>query len=338
MKTAVLHNYHQPLQFHDLPVPSIGPLDVLIKVHACGVCGSDVHLVDEEFAPLSQLPVVPGHEVAGVIEEVGEQVTYLKSGDRVGLPLNQQTCGNCRYCVRGETVLCPEQRFTGINLNGGYAEYVKAPARDVTIIPDAISFEEVAPLFCAGITVFTPFKYVNFQVGQRVAVLGIGGLGHLALQFAHVLGAHTIAVSRDTEKLHLAKEKLGADEAIDSSTKDWVKQLQDMGGADVILATAHSSQLMSQSIAALAPEGTLVVLGVDKEPLIMPPLVDLINNRKRVMGSITGSIKDMREMLNVAATHTIRPLIETYPLEDAQLALDHVRAGKPRFRAVLTMT
>ncbi|GAB1545393.1 alcohol dehydrogenase catalytic domain-containing protein [Scytonema sp. NUACC21] len=337
MKAAVLPNYHQFLQIRDLPVPSISPQEVLIRVRACGICGSDVHLLDGDFAPYSQVPIIPGHEVVGVIEQVGEQINYLKLGNRVGLPWTQGTCGHCRYCVRGETTLCPEQQTTGINLNGGYAEYIKAPARDVTVIPDAISFEEAAPLFCAGITVFTPFNYTNFQPGQRVAVLGVGGLGHLALQFAHALGAHTVAVSRGADKLKLAKEKLGADEVIDSANEDWVQQLQQMGGAEVILATANSSKLMSEAVNALAPDGTLVLLAVDNEQLLLPPSLFLINGRRRVMGNPAGSLKDMRQMLEFAAAHGIRPLIETHPLKDVQLALDRVRAGKPRFRAVLTM-
>lgn len=338
MKAAVLPDYHQPLEIRDVPVPSIGPLDVLIKVHACGVCGSDVHLVNQQFEGMSTVPVIPGHEVAGVIEQVGELVTYLKRGDRVGVPWAQGTCGHCRYCVRGESILCPEQQVTGVSLNGGYAEYVKAPARDVTVIPDAISFEEAAPLFCAGVTVYTPFNYVNFKPGQTVAVMGVGGLGHLALQFAHAMGARTIAISRGADKLQLAKEKLGADEAIESSSEDWVQQVQKLGGADVILSTANSSKLMGQAIHALAPEGTLVLLAVDNKELVLPPAMELVGARRKVMGSPSGSIKDMRETLEVAARHGVRPMIETFPLDLAQTALDRVREGKPRFRAVLTMS
>ena len=337
MKAAVLANYHQPLELRDVSIPDIGPLDVLIKVHACGVCGSDVRLVDEEFKGISTVPVIPGHEVAGVIEQVGEQVNYFKKGDRVGVPWGQHTCGHCRYCIRGESTLCPEQLVTGVSLNGGYAEYTKAPARDVTVIPDEISFEEAAPLFCAGVTVYTPFNYVGFKAGQTVVVMGIGGLGHLALQFAHALGARTIAVSRGEDKLQLAKEKLGADEVIDSSTDEWVQKVQQMGGADVILSTANSSKLMGQAIHALAPDGTLVLLAVDNKEILFPPPMDLISSRRRVMGSPSGSIKDMRETLEVAAKHGVRPMIETHPLENAQQALEHVRDGKPRFRAVLTM-
>lgn len=337
MKAAVLTNYHQPLELRDVSMPDIGSLDVLIKVHACGVCGSDVHLVDEDFKGMSTLPLIPGHEIAGVIEEVGEQVNYLKKGDRVGVPWAQHTCGHCRYCVSGESILCPEQLVTGVSLNGGYAEYTKAPARDVTVIPDEISFEEAAPLFCAGLTVYTPFNYVGFKPGQTVVVMGIGGLGHLALQFAHALGARTIAVSRGEDKLQLAKEKLGADEVIDSSTNEWVQKVQQMGGADVILSTANSSKLMGQAIHALAPNGTLVLLAVDNKEILFPPPMDLIGGRRRVMGSPSGSIKDMRETLEVAAKHGVRPMIETHPLENAQQALEDVRDGKPRFRAVLTM-
>ncbi|MGF1479269.1 MAG: alcohol dehydrogenase catalytic domain-containing protein [Cyanophyceae cyanobacterium] len=337
MKAAILPDYHQPLELRDVPVPSIAPHEVLVKVRACGVCGSDVHLVDEDFGELSHVPVIPGHEVAGVIEEVGELVTWLKKGDRVGIPWIQGTCGHCDYCVRGETVFCPEQQATGISLNGGYAEYVKAPARDVAVIPDEIAFEDAAPLFCAGITVFTPFNYVNFKPGQTVAVLGIGGLGHVALQFANALGARTIALSRGDDKLQLAKDKLGAHEAIDSGSDEWVQKLLDMGGANVILCTANSAKLMGQAIHALAPDGTLVLLAVDDKEVVLPPSPELIIQRRRVMGSVTGSIKDMREMLDIAAKYDVRPMIETYPLTEAQQALQDVRDNKPRFRAVLTM-
>ncbi|MDF5726185.1 MAG: alcohol dehydrogenase catalytic domain-containing protein [Rhizonema sp. PD37] len=337
MKAAVLPDYHQSLEIRDVPVPEIGPTEVLIKVHACGICGSDVHLVNEEFKGMSTVPVIPGHEVAGVVEKVGKQVNYLKKGDRVGIPWTQHTCGHCRYCVRGESTLCPEQKATGINLNGGFAEYTKAPARDVTLIPNEIPFEEAAPLFCAGVTVYTPFNYVNYKPGQTVAVLGVGGLGHLALQFAHAMGARTIAVSRGDDKLQMAKEKLGADEAIDSSTEEWVEKLQQLGGADVILSTANSSKLMGQALHALAPEGTLVLLAVDNKEIVFPSPMDFILGRRRVMGNPTGSIKDMRETLEVAAKHGVRPMIETYPLDKAQEALERVRDGKPRFRAVLTM-
>jgi propanol-preferring alcohol dehydrogenase len=329
MHAMMLDDFHLPLRCVEVNIPEIGPSEVLVRVHACGVCGSDLHLVNGEFGDYAKVPVIPGHELAGVVERVGTAVTHLKVGDRVGVGWVQNTCSVCRYCLRGETVLCVEQKTTGINVNGGYSEYVKVGARDVKI-PDA------APLMCAGVTVFTPFRLTGFRPRDRVAVIGLGGLGHLAVQFAHALGAETIAVDRKTDKLELAR-RLGADELYNSSTDDWAAKLKAAGGAKLILVTANSSKLMRQALDALAPDGTVVILAVTSEPLQLPPPGTLIPTRKRIMGSQTGSARDVEDMLEVAAYHGIKPMIETYGLDKAQAALDSVKAGKPRFRAVLVM-
>ena len=313
--------------------PAIGPAEVLVRVHACGVCGSDLHLIDGEFEGYARTPVIPGHEIAGVVEAAGELVTHLTVGDRVGIAWVQNTCGVCRYCLRGETVLCVQQKATGINIDGGYADYAKVAARDAVKIPDAIALHDAAPLFCAGVTVFTPFRLTGFERGDRVAVIGLGGLGHLAVQFAHALGGETIAVDREREKLELART-LGANEAY-LANEDWVGAVMAGGGAKLIFCTANSAAVMGQALAALAPDGTVVILAVANEPLQLPPPSTMIPTRKRIMGSQTGSLRDVEDMLAVAAAHGIRPMIERMALEHAQEALDRVRDGKPRFRIVL---
>jgi D-arabinose 1-dehydrogenase-like Zn-dependent alcohol dehydrogenase len=330
----ILENVKQSLRLVEVATPVIGPNEALIRVHACGVCGSDLHLIDGEFGDYAHMPVIPGHEVAGVIEAVGSEVTHLKAGDRVGVAWVQNTCGVCRYCLRGETVLCIEQKATGINTDGGYADYVKVRARDVVKVPDAISLLDAAPLFCAGVTVFTPFRLTGFHPRDRVAVIGLGGLGHLAVQFAHALDAVTIAVDRKDDKLDLAR-KLGADEVYNSSTDAWVAALNSAGGATLIFCTANSAKVMGQALDALAPDGTVVILAVSTDPLQLPAPATMIPTRKRIMGSQTGSLRDIEDMLAIAAKHGVRPMIETMSLENAEAALDQLRRGTPRFRIVL---
>jgi D-arabinose 1-dehydrogenase-like Zn-dependent alcohol dehydrogenase len=333
MKAAVATAYRQPLVLTEVPEPEIGVLEVLIRVKACGVCHSDVHIVDGDFTWGSRLPVIPGHEVAGIVEGLGAEVHHLKVGDRVGLPWLQATCGHCRFCIQGEDVLCTAQKATGLNVDGGFAELVCAPAHSTTVIPDALDLVEAAPLFCAGVTVFTPFQYAGYRTGNRVAVLGIGGLGHLAVQFARALGAEVIAVSRGQEKLQLARY-LGAHHGIDFSKDNLAPALQALGGADLILAPTLDTDSMTAAIDGLAADGTLVVLAGGRKPVQFTG-GQLIGGRKRIMGSVAGSRKDMRATLEFAARHAIRPQIEIHPLEAANEALDRVRENKPRFRAVL---
>lgn len=336
MKAARAVVYKQPLVIGQVRDPEVGPNEVLIRVKACGICRSDVHVIDGDFTWASKLPVIPGHEVAGTIERLGEQVDHLKLGARVGLSWPQAACGHCDYCVRGEDVLCPTQRATGVNVDGGFAELVRAPAASVTIIPDALDLVEAAPLFCAGVTVFTPFEYAHCRPGDRVAVLGIGGLGHLAIQFARALGAEVIAISRGPEKLEFAF-KLGAHHGIDATQVMPAEALKVLGGANLILATTVDASSIAAVIDGLAPDGTLVILGGGGQP-VQFFAGQLIGGRKRIMGSAAGSLKDMRATLECAARYDIRPMIETHRLEAANQALDRVRANKPRFRAVLTMS
>ena len=337
MRAQVLPAFKQSLQAATQPVPEIADDEVLVRVHACGVCGSDLHLVDGEFGSFAKVPIIPGHEIAGVIEQAGSGVKHLQVGDRVGVGWTQCTCGVCPQCLRGQTSICQRQKVTGIQIDGGYAEYVKATARDVVTIPDSISLEEAGPLFCAGLTTYSPLRQLDVRPGQRVVVIGVGGLGHVAVQFAKAMGAETIAVARGADKIDMATKKLGADVGIDSGSEDWVTRVNDLGGADAILVTANSSKLMGEAVHALGPDGTVVLLAVDQQPLQLPSSAEFIAKRRRLMGSTTGSIQDTVEMLALAALHNVRPMIETYPLEQAQNVIQRVREGKPRFRAVLTV-
>jgi D-arabinose 1-dehydrogenase-like Zn-dependent alcohol dehydrogenase len=336
MRAQWLPAFGQPLALQEMPIPDIEEDEVLIRVHACGVCGSDIHLLHGDFGPFAKAPIIPGHEIAGIIEAIGRRVSHLKPGSRVGLGWTQHTCGVCTQCVAGNTSICQRQKVTGVQLNGGYAEYVKATARDVIKLPDALSLEEAAPLFCAGLTTYSPLRLLNVRPGHRVVTLGLGGLGHLAVQFAKVLGAESIGVARGRDKVELAVRQLGADLAIDSSRDDWVATVNELGGADVILATANSAKLMSEAVRALSPDGTLVLLAVDAQPLALPSSGEFIVSRRRVMGSSTGSVSDAVEMLETAARYGVRPMIETYPLADAASVIERVAKGLPRFRAVLT--
>ncbi|AXC13854.1 Alcohol dehydrogenase [Acidisarcina polymorpha] len=336
MKGQWLSAARAPLEWKDLDVPTIGPDEVLIKVHACGVCGSDIHLLEGDFGPFARTPLVPGHEVAGVVNAVGSAVVHLKVNDRVGLGWTQHSCGVCPQCTAGNTSICSRQQVTGIQVNGGYAEYVKATARDVIKIPDNITLEEAAPLMCAGITTYSPLRLLNVRPGQRVVTLGLGGLGHVAVQFAKALGAESIGVARGQDKVELAMNKLGADLAIDSSKTNWVEEVNRLGGANVVLNTANNAQLMGEAVHALAPDGTLVLLAVDPNPLTLPSSGEFIQSRRRLMGSSTGSISDAVEMFELASRRGIRPMIETYPMANAAAVVERVKAGKPRFRAVLS--
>ena len=226
MRAQMLKGFKQPLQGVTCSLPNIAAGDVLIRVHACGVCGSDLHLVNGDFGLFAKAPIIPGHEIAGVVEDVGAGVTTLRVGDRVGVGWTQATCGECPQCIRGNTSICSRQQVTGIQIDGGYAEYVRATARDVVKIPDTISLEEAAPLFCAGLTTYSPLRLLDVRPGQRVVVIGLGGLGHMAVQFAKALNTETIAVARGADKIELATKRLGADVGIDSSTDNWVERVE----------------------------------------------------------------------------------------------------------------
>lgn len=334
MRAAVCEKFGNPLSLKEMPVPEPGPGEVLIRVKACGVCHSDLHLVDGDWADWgTPLPIVPGHEVTGIVERVGEGVTAPAPGDRVGVPWMQYACGLCAPCRAGAEMLCSAQKSTGVTVHGGYAEWAVAPAAFVHRIPDELDLAEAAPLLCAGITVFAPLRRSGNLAGKTVAVAGIGGLGHLGLRMASAMGAHVVAILRGPAKSAIARE-FGAHDVIDAEKEKPGKPLARMGGADVILLTGISARLFEQLVPGIGPNGTLYVLAAIAEPASIVP-AGLITGQKRIAGSVIGTRDDMDAMLRFAADHRIVPMVERHPLAAVNDVLEKLRGGAVRLRAVL---
>jgi D-arabinose 1-dehydrogenase-like Zn-dependent alcohol dehydrogenase len=304
-----------------------------MRVQACGVCHSD-SLTKEGMWPGLQFPRVPGHEVAGVLDAVGPDVPVFKVGQRVGLGWHGGHCNYCNPCRRGDFILCENQLVSGINFDGGYADYVIAPANAIALVPDDLKDAEAGPLLCAGITTFNALRNSGARPGDTVAILGIGGLGHLAVQYAAKAGYRTVAVARGQDKGPLAKQ-LGAHIYIDSTTQDPAKELQKIGGANIILSTVTSAKALEWVIDGLAPAGKFIVVGAPDGPVVINPF-PLILGRRTVAGWPAGSGMDSEDTLNFSALTGVKPMIEAYPLEKAGEAYDRMMSGKARFRVVLT--
>jgi D-arabinose 1-dehydrogenase-like Zn-dependent alcohol dehydrogenase len=315
-------------------IPEPARNQVRIKVDACGICHSD-GLVKEGHWPGFQYPRIPGHEIAGRIDAVGADVTNWKPGQRVGVGWHGGHCFTCDPCRRGIFVLCQNEKITGISHDGGYAEYMVTPAEAVAAIPDDLPAAEAAPLLCAGITVFNSLRHSGARAGDLVAVQGIGGLGHLGIQYARQMGFRTFAIGRGKDKEALAR-KLGAVHYVDTAAGDPASELQKFGGASLILATAPDSKSISALVNGLSPDGTLLVVGASTEALTVSPL-QLIPARKSIQGWPSGTAKDSEDTLQFSALSGVRPMIERYPLEKAAEAFEQMISGRARFRAVLTM-
>jgi D-arabinose 1-dehydrogenase-like Zn-dependent alcohol dehydrogenase len=318
----------------DRPTPEPGRGQVRIKVEACGICHGDI-LVKEGHWPGLQYPRVPGHEIAGRIDAIGADVTEWKPGQRVGVGWHGGHCFTCDPCRRGDFINCQFAKVTAITFDGGYAEYVVVPADAVALIPDDLPADEAAPLLCAGLTVFNALRNSGARGGDLVAVQGIGGLGHLGIQYARQLGFRTVAIGRGGDKQALAR-KLGAHEYVDTSAGDPAQALQKMGGAQVVLATAPDSKSISALVNGLAPRGTLMVVGASFESLTVAPL-QLIPGSKSIRGWASGTARDSQDALEFSAFSGVRPMIERFPLEKAADAYQQMISGKARFRVVLTM-
>ncbi|OIJ97592.1 alcohol dehydrogenase [Streptomyces sp. MUSC 14] len=323
---------HLQLVERDLVDPEPG--HVRLRVEACGVCHSDV-LAVEGLRPDPARPVVPGHEVVGVIDAVGAGVTAWRPGDRVGVGFLNGHCGECEPCRRGDFVNCLNQEQTGTTVDGGYAEVTYARASGLVRVPDGMPATEAAPLLCAGLTTLTALRQAATPAGALVAVQGIGGLGHLALQYARSLGHRVAAVARGREKEELAR-KLGAHEYIDSADTDPGTALAALGGASLIVATASSGTSMNPLVRGLAPGGTLVVVGAAPDPLTVAT-PDLIFGTRRIVGSLTGSSIQNEDNLAFSLAHGIRPATEIMPFTRAADAYERMLSGKARFRVVLDM-
>jgi len=315
-------------------VPAPGPNQVRIRVQACGVCHSDL-FVKEGHWPGLQYPRVTGHEVAGVIDEVGPGVTAWKKGQRVGVGWHGKHCGQCVPCRRGDFISCQNLRITGFSDDGGYAQYMIASADALAAIPDSLSPSEAAPILCAGITTFNSLRHSGAVAGDLVAVQGLGGLGHLGIQFASKMGFRTVAIGRGKDKEALAL-KLGAARYLDTDAVKVAEELTKMGGASVILATAPDSKAMSALIDGLGVGGKLLVVGASADPISVTP-IQLIGQRRAIQGWPSGTARDSEDTLNFCALTGIRPMVETFPLEQAAAGYERMLSGKSRFRVVLTM-
>ncbi len=322
-----------PFEWVERELPQPGRGEVRVKVQACGVCHSD-SLAKEGLFPNITYPVVPGHEIAGVIDAVGEGVVGWTAGTRVGVGWFGGHCGHCDPCRRGHLVDCRNLRIPGITYDGGYAEAMLAPADALALIPDELSAVEAAPLLCAGVTTFDALRKSGALAGDVVAILGIGGLGHLGVQFAAKMGFHTVAIARGAEKEPLARQ-LGAHLYLDSQTQDVAAELTKLGGAKTILATVTSGKAMSAVIPGLAVRGKLVVVGVGMDPIEVSAF-DLIGGSRSIVGHASGASIDSQDTLAFSALSGVRPTIETLPLERAAEAYDKMMRNEARFRMVLT--
>jgi D-arabinose 1-dehydrogenase-like Zn-dependent alcohol dehydrogenase len=334
MKVAQVPKPGADFQIIERDIPTPNPGQVRIKVQACGICHSDV-LTKEGSLPGIQYPRVPGHEVVGIIDEVGASVSGWKKGQRVGVGWHGGHDGTCRSCRRGDFRNCQNLQVPGISYDGGYEQYMVAPVEALVLIPATLSDTEAAPLLCAGITTYNALRHSGALPGDLVAVQGIGGLGHLGIQFANKFGYKVSAVGRGSENAELAK-KLGATTYIDSKATNAAEALQKLGGAQVILATAPSSKAMSELFNGLGPNGKLMVIGVASEPIEVTP-AQLIFGSKIIQGWASGTAADEEDTLNFAELTGVRPMIETYPLEKAAEGYARMMSGKAQFRVVLTM-
>jgi D-arabinose 1-dehydrogenase-like Zn-dependent alcohol dehydrogenase len=334
MEVAQIPKPGADFQIVEREIPKPGAGQVRIKVQACGVCHSD-ELTKDGVWPGIQYPRVPGHEIAGVIDEVGAGVSAWKEGQRVGVGWHGGQDGTCLACRRGDFRNCRNLKIPGISYDGGYQQYMVAPVEALAAIPDSLSAAEAAPLLCAGITTFNALRHCGAFPGDLVAVQGVGGLGHLGIQFANKFGYKVAAIGRGSENAPLAN-KLGASVYIDSKSTNAAEELQKLGGAQAILGTAPSSKAMSELIDGLGPNGRFMVIGAAFDPIEVTPL-QLISGSRTIQGWASGTPTDSEDTLRFAEMSGVRPMIETYPLEKAAEGYARMMSGKAQFRVVLTM-
>ena len=334
MMAAQISKPRADFEMVERDIPQPGPHEVRVKVEACGICHSDV-LVKDGLWPGLRYPRVPGHEIAGTIDSLGGEVVGWEQGQRVGVGWHGGHCFVCEQCRRGDFAMCLNRKVTGIDFDGGYAEYLIAPAAALAAIPDDLPAEEAGPFMCAGVTVYNALRHSAARGGDVVAVHGIGGLGHLGLQYARQMGFVTVAVGRGKDKEPLAR-KLGAHHYIDTDATDAAADLQKLGGARVILATAPNAKAISPLVDGLAPDGTLLVPAAPGEPLTIN-MMSMIAGRRSVAGWYSGTPKDSQDTLEFSVRAGVHPMIEKYPLSRVAEAYERMHSGKVRFRVVLTM-
>jgi D-arabinose 1-dehydrogenase-like Zn-dependent alcohol dehydrogenase len=334
MKSAQISRPGGDFEIVEREIPNPGPGEIRIKVQACGVCHSDV-FTKEGWWPGIEYPRVPGHEVAGIVDQLGPGVTGWREGQRVGVGWHGGHDGTCLQCRRGDFGNCRNLKISGISYDGGYQQYMVAPVEALTTLPEGLGDVEAAPLLCAGITTYNALRHSGALPGDLVAVLGIGGLGHLGIQFAAKFGFKVAAIGRGSESEPLAR-RLGASLYIDNKSTNAAEALQKLGGAQVLLATAPSSKAMSDAFDGLAPNGKLLVVGASSDPIQVTP-VQLIMGSRTIQGWASGTPTDAEDTLRFAELSGVRPMIETYPLERAAEAYARMMSGDAQFRVVLTM-
>jgi D-arabinose 1-dehydrogenase-like Zn-dependent alcohol dehydrogenase len=322
-----------PFELVERDVPQPGRGEALVRVHACGICHSDSFAKEGGYPGVS-FPVVPGHEIAGAIEALGEGVQGWEVGQRVGVGWFGGNCGYCEPCRRGDLIGCENMEIPGVTSDGGYADYVVVDAHALALMPDDLADIDAAPLMCAGITTYNALRQSGARGGDLVAVLGLGGLGHLGVQFAAKLGFRTVAIARGAEKGELAR-KLGAERYIDSTAEDPAEELTKLGGAKVLLSTITNAEAVAAAFGGLGQRGELVIVGASMEPLGIPPAA-LIGGNKSIVGHASGTSRDSEDTLSFSVLSGVRPMIETLPLEQASEAYEKMISGAARFRMVLT--
>jgi propanol-preferring alcohol dehydrogenase len=336
MKAAVLHEFKQPTVIEDVERPQPGAGEVLIRVEACGLCHSDLHVADgdwPQFTRIVKLPLILGHEIAGRVVETGAAVTSLSVGDHVGVPWLHWSCSECDFCRAGYENLCATQKITGVTVDGGFAEFVKAPASHTEKIPEGLSSLEAAPLFCAGVTVYRALKQAQISRSERLAIFGIGGLGHVAVQLGVALGAEVTAIDISEEKLALAKS-LGAFAILNAAAAETAKAVRSRGGAHVAIVTSASRVAYDLAFNCLRPTGTLLAVGLPAENVCFPPIL-MAAKEIRIRASAVGTRQDLREVLAMGAAGKVRCHVVARPLDDANEALQELRRGQVTGRVVL---
>jgi len=339
MKAAVLRDFKTPLTIQDVALPKPAASEVLIKVEVCGVCHSDLHVADGDWPQLAGIvkkPLILGHEVAGTIVEAGSEVQGVKVGDRVGVPWIHWTCGKCEFCREGNENLCVQQQITGVTVDGGYAEFVKAPATHVARIPGNLASEQAAPLLCAGVTVHRALKQSRITAGQRLAVFGVGGLGHIAVQIGLELGADVTAIDIREEKLSLAKS-LGASRTLNASSDKVIKQLRSLGGVHVALVTSAAKTAYDMAFYCVRPTGMLLAVGLPAQDICFPPIL-MAAGEIRIQASAVGTRQDLQEILALGAAGKVHCEVLTQPLPEANEVLERLRRGEISGRVVLRVS
>ncbi|MEU8243565.1 alcohol dehydrogenase AdhP [Actinoplanes missouriensis] len=334
MRAAVVTSFDQPLVVQEVPMPTPGEGQIRVRVEASGLCHTDIHAAQGDWPVKPNPPFIPGHEGVGIVEELGAGVTQLAVGDRVAVPWLGYACGTCEYCVDGWETLCESQLNTGYAIDGGHAEFLVADARYVITVPEGIDPAEAAPLTCAGVTTYKAVKVGGVAPGDRVAIFGIGGLGHLAQQYAQIFGGETIAVDVTEEKLALARD-LGATHTVNAAETDPVAAIQALGGADVAVVLAASPKVLEQAHASLRRGGRLVLVSLPKDNAMSLPIFETVLKGIRVIGSIVGTRKDLAEVFRLHAAGRTRVLYETRKLDEINASIDDVLASRVPARLVL---